>query len=153
MKRLVSLFALSLAACASSDLPTSPPTGERIGEPVDIRPIRTLTTVHTDPESYYNKTLHVTAKVKAVCQKKGCWIQVEDEGNVALVRWETGCGGKYAFPKDSAGERILIQGSFYPKEIDKKDIEHMQEEAGKKVAIPAKGYELNASAVVMLDRQ
>jgi hypothetical protein len=78
-------------------------------------------------------------------------MKVEDEGKVALVRWETGCGGKYAFPLDWTGKRVLIQGSFYPKKVSEADAEHMREEAGRKVDIPRDGYEFNASAVMLLE--
>ncbi len=65
---------------------------------------------------------------------------------------ETGCGGQYSFPKDGAGRRILIQGSFYPKTISPEDAEHLQEEAGRPLEIPLEGYEFNASAVLVLGR-
>ena len=94
----------------------------------------------------------VEATVTAVCKSAGCWMQVEDEGRKAMVRWETGCGGKYAFPADAVGERILIQGSFYPKEISPEDLEHLQGEADEGVTFLAKGYEMNASAVVLTER-
>ena len=64
-----------------------------------------------------DRVVLVEATAKAVCQNAGCWMQVEDGGRTAMVRWETGCGGKYAFPKDIAGRRVLIQGTFYPKTL------------------------------------
>lgn len=138
------------AACATTA--TLPP-GQRLGEPIEARAILPLATVQANPEQHFNQTLLVEAKVVAVCQSMGCWMQVEDGGHKSLVRWESGCGGKYSFPKDAVGERILIQGSFYPKEIKAQDIEHLQEEAGGKVQVAERGYEFNASAVVLLDRQ
>lgn len=150
MKHLAFLPLLVLAACATH---ASIPPGQRLGEPIEARAILPLATVQANPEQHFNQTLLVEAKVVAVCQSMGCWMQVEDGGHKSLVRWESGCGGKYAFPKDAIGERILIQGSFYPKEIKAQDVEHLQEEAGKnKVEVAERGYEFNASAVVLLDR-
>ncbi len=140
-----------LAACAGPA--HAIPSGERVGEAVVAAEIHPLDTIVAKPSDYFERTLLVEAKVNEVCQKAGCWMQVEDaNGKTALVRWETGCGGKYAFPKDTAGERILIQGSFYPKEISPEDAEHMRQEAGGKLEVPEKGFEFNASAVVLLDR-
>jgi len=93
----------------------------------------------------------VEATVEAVCAKKGCWMKVADEGRVAMVRWEAGCGGQYKFPMDAVGKRVLIQGSFYPKSISAEDAEHIAEEAGGKVEIPREGYEFNASSVLILE--
>lgn len=139
-----------LQACGSTT--ATLPAGEHIGEPVEARSIETLSTVQAEPSAFFDRTVLVEATVKAVCQSRGCWMQIEDGGQPALVRWETGCGGKYAFPKDAVGERILVQGSFYEKEISADDAAHMEEEAGRDLDIPAKGYELNASAVLLLDR-
>ena len=141
--------ALLVAACATT---ANLPVGQQVGEPIEARDILPLAVVQADPERHFDQTLLVEAKVVAVCQSMGCWMQVEDGGHKALVRWESGCGGKYSFPKDSAGERVLIQGSFYRKEIKAQDVEHLQEEAGNKVEVAERGYELNASAIVLLDR-
>lgn len=141
---------LLLAACATTK--NEVPSGMQVGEPVVAQEVHRLADVQADPETYFNKTLLVEAEVVAVCQKMGCWIQIQDGAEKAMVRWEAGCGGKYEFPKDAAGERIVIQGSFYPKEISPEDAAHLAEEAGRDVNIPLVGYELNASAVVMVDR-
>lgn len=66
-----------------------------------------------------------------------------------MVRWEAGCGGQYAFPQDSLGRRILIQGSFYPKEISEEDAQHLESEAGGK-PIPRRTWEMNASGVLVI---
>lgn len=147
---ILSIVAFSfLAACGS----VAVPPGQQIGEPVEPREVLTLTAVQEAPSDYYEQTLLVEARVKAVCQKMGCWMQIEHGGQPALVRWETGCGGKYSFPKDAIGERVLVQGSFYPKELSEEDAAHMAEEAGHKLEMPSKLYEMNASAVVLLDRK
>ena len=151
MIRTVLLSSILLTACATGD--GFMPAGEHIGEPMQERQIETLAEVHAAPDAHFEKTLLVEAKITAVCQSKGCWMQVEDAGGVtSMVRWESGCGGKYAFPKDAIGERVLIQGSFYPKEIAKADKEHIESESGGGVVIKEKTFEMNASAVVMLDR-
>lgn len=146
---LALLLPWSLVACASS---ASLPAGERIGD--DIAPVEIVpfAVVDANPSAYFERTLLVEATATAVCQPKGCWMQVEDEGRTALVRWEEGCGGRYSFPRDLAGRRILIQGSFYPKELSAEDARHLEEEAGRPLELPLDGYEFNASAVLVLAR-
>ncbi len=109
-----------------------------------------LAVVDASPEEFFHRTVLIEATATAVCLMKGCWMQVEDHGSKAMVRWETGCGGKYAFPKDIVGKRILIQGSFYPHHIDEADAQHIESESSGGVAIPREGYEINASAVLIL---
>ncbi|MBI5362569.1 MAG: DUF4920 domain-containing protein [Planctomycetes bacterium] len=139
-----------LAACHTT--PTLP-NGTAIGNEMKAQESYRFAVVDATPAKFFNKTVLVEATVKAVCQTKGCWMQVEDQGRSAMVRWETGCGGKFAFPKDAAGKRILIQGSFYPKTISEKDAKHLEEEAGGKLEIKREGYEFNASAVLVVDEQ
>ena len=107
-------------------------------------------TVHSDPSSYFERTLLVEANATAVCQVGQCWMNIEDKGNTARVRWETGCGGKYAFPLEAEGKRVLVQGSFYPKQLTDEEYEHLQAEAGPGVEIERDGYEFNATAVLVL---
>jgi hypothetical protein len=118
---------------------------------MEARPILHFAVVDATPEKFFKQTLLVEASVKVVCQNKGCWMQIEDNGHNAMVRWESGCGGKYAFPKDAAGKRILIQGSFYPKTISPEDVEHLKQESGGKLSVPSETYEFNASSVRILD--
>ncbi len=145
-----SAFALTiLFACQSQ--PTVP-SGQRIGQEIQAQQSVRFAVVDAAPKQFFDKTVLVEAKVKAVCAKKGCWMQVEDEGRTAMVRWESGCGGQYKFPMEAVGKKVLIQGSFYPKTISAEDVEHLQEEAGgAKVVIPREGYEFNASSVLILD--
>jgi hypothetical protein len=127
------------------------PAGQKIGEEIQPQEILTFAQVNSHPSDYFERTLLVEATVKAVCQKMGCWMQIEDQDATALVRWETGCGGKYAFPFDATGKRVVIQGSFYPKEISEADAQHLEEEAGGDLVVELEGYEFNASAVLVLD--
>lgn len=142
------LLAALLAASCSPGPPL--PAGEQIGEEMVPREALAFAVVDADPERYLNRTLLVEATAAAVCAKKGCWMQVEDDGRTALVRWETGCDGKYAFPEDATGRRILIQGSFYAKQLTEEDAQHMEEEASEELVLERDGYEFNASAVLLL---
>lgn len=122
-----------------------------VGGSVQARQRVRLAVVDAEPAKFFDQTLLVEATVVAVCQNRGCWMQIEDDGRKAMVRWESGCGGQYAFPKDAAGKRVLIQGAFYPQKFSEEAVEHMQGETDRAIAIPREGYEFNASAVIVLD--
>jgi hypothetical protein len=143
---LVLLFGLS--ACVT---PAALPTGQAIGDPLVRQDAVRFAVVDANPPAWFERTLLVEATVVAVCQKVGCWMQVEDGGRTAMVRWESGCGGKYAFPPGAVGRRVLIQGSFYPTTISEEDARHLEQEAAEGVEIPREGYEFNASAILVLD--
>lgn len=146
---LLVVLALSAVACVST--PRLPP-GIVVGEAIEPQPVVPFATVDADPSAYFERTVLVEATVVAVCQKAGCWMQVEDQGRRAMVRWETGCGGKYTFPADAIGRRVLVQGSFYPKTISAEDAEHLAEESGGALEVDREGYEFNASSVLLVQR-
>lgn len=147
MRHALPLLLLALAACVT---PAPLPPGQPIGEPIVRQDALRFALVDADPTAHFERTLLVEATIVAVCQKVGCWMQVEDGGRTAMVRWESGCGGKYAFPPGAVGRRVLIQGSFYPKSISEEDAAHLEEEAAEGVVIPREGYEFNASAILVL---
>ena len=154
--RLASLAAPSLTlclalACAAPRADHPPFSGTTVGEPIATSEVVPLATVHDDPEPYFNRVVLVEGTARAVCQKVGCWMQLEDRDRVALVRWESGCGGKYTFPKDAAGKRVLIQGTFYPKQLSESEARHIEGESDRPIVLERDGYELNASAFVLLD--
>lgn len=146
---LVVLLTL-IAACRGT---STTPSGMRIGGELHTRQSVRFAVVDAEPHKFFDQTLLVEATVQAVCQKKGCWMQIADDGHTAMVRWESGCGGKFTFPTDAVGKRVLIQGSFYRKTISEVDAEHIEEEAGHQVDIAREGYEFNASAVLVMDER
>jgi len=156
---LPTLFLALASACSSTptseseSASTTIPSGTPIGEAIENHEIQRFSVIDATPAQFFDRTLLVEAEVVEVCVKKGCWMQISDEGKTAMVRWETGCGGQYAFPLDAVGKRVLIQGSFYPKELSAADREHLIEEAGGKLEIREDPYEFNASAVLILDEQ
>ena len=150
MSRLVSILLVALPLTACSSVPPLP-EGNAIGEPMEVREVVPFAVVDADPEPYFDEQLLVSAEITAVCQSAGCWMQVEDEGRVATVRWETGCGGKYAFPKDAVGKPVIVQGVFYPQEAD---VEHMAAEAGETGGeVAESAYEFNASAILLVGEE
>jgi hypothetical protein len=124
-----------------------------IGEPIQAGDPVKLAAVQADPAAYFEKTILVEATAAAICQAKGCWMTIADgEGEPIWVRWSSGCGGKYAFPKNAAGRRMIVQGSFYEKEIDAAAAEHLaaENETIDKDAIVGKTFEMNATGCVVL---
>lgn len=141
----VALLCLPLACCASvPDLPQ----GSVIGQELSPARVLPFATVDQHPQDHYHQQVLVAGTITAVCQNAGCWMQIEDQGKVATVRWETGCGGEYAFPKDSVGKHVVVQGTLYPKVAD---VEHLAAEAGDEARVQESIYEFNASAILLVD--
>ena len=69
-----------------------------------------------------------SSKVNAVCQKKGCWMKVDINGEESMVRFKD-----YGFfmPKDIAGQEAIIEGVAFIEEVSVDDLKHYAEDDGK----------------------
>lgn len=71
----------------------------------------------------------LTGKVDAVCQKKGCWMNIDlDNGETMKVTFKD-----YGFfvPKDIAGKKVVIEGKALRKVTPVAELKHYAEDAGK----------------------
>ncbi len=67
------------------------------------------------------------AQVKDVCQKKGCWMNLDMGEKEAMVRFKD-----YGFfmPKDIAGQDVIVNGKAYVEEMSVDDQRHYAEDGG-----------------------
>lgn len=71
----------------------------------------------------------VTGSIEEVCQKKGCWMNINLGNNQSMkVRFKD-----YAFfvPKDAAGQTVFIEGYAYNDTVSVAELKHYAEDAGK----------------------
>lgn len=138
------------------ELPTvweMPQGAVALGKPVTQPQSLRLAEIQNNFTPYLQKTVLLEATAEKICQAKGCWMTVVDgEGAPIWVRWASGCGGEFAFPKDAAGKRMVVEGTLAEKEISAEDAEHIAGESpGMDAAkIAGKTFEINATACVVL---
>jgi RecJ-like exonuclease len=150
MRTVAVVLVALLSACRST---SSTPDGVRIGGEIHTQQSVRFSVVEAQPDQFVDQTLLIEGTVQAVCQKRGCWMQIADGGGgTAMARWAKGCGS-FAFPMDSVGKRVLVQGAFYRKTFSQEAVEHMQSEAGRDLEIARDGYELATTAVIVLDER
>jgi len=71
----------------------------------------------------------ITGTVTGVCQKKGCWLQVDiGEGKTMRVRFKD-----YAFfvPKNISGKTVVLDGHAYNSTTSVDQLRHYAQDAGK----------------------
>lgn len=103
------------------------------------------------PEDTLN--IKVTADVKSVCQKKGCWMKLKlPENKNTFVRFKD-----YGFfmPKDIKDQNVIVRGKAYVKKQSVKDLRHYAKDAGKskqeveKITDPKRTYAFMADGVLV----
>ena len=82
--------------------------------------------------------------VSAVCQTKGCWMELKQGDQAVHVTFE---GYSFFVPKDSASKAVKLEGRVVVKQPKPDEVEHMQAEgagtsAASKVQVVATGVEL-----------
>ena len=153
------LLGLALGACSEASPPpkpdpsaaaplkadaASPKAAERqgFGAPLGASSERvTLSELVREPARYADKTVRVEGKVSAVCQSRGCWLELGDETSAAHVKLK---GHSFFVPKDARGKRAEVEARVFPS-VDKGHCEQEAEEQTghlAKVELEATGVEL-----------
>lgn len=125
------------------------------GAPLSDRAATSLSEVLEDPTTYADEEVLVAGKVRRVCARKGCWMEVSEslaeDAPGARVTFED-----YAFfvPTTSAGHDARIEGTVVVNQVEPERVEHLESEGGTfrekkadgsaaEVQIVAKGVELS----------
>jgi|694.fasta_scaffold132259_3 hypothetical protein len=132
MKHLL-LSIVSMLVMSATMIAQQTKTGSTFGDaPSAGKPV-TLSAAVTGKS--FNAPLQLTATVREVCQKKGCWMIMADGKTTVRVTFKD-----YGFfvPKDLAGRSVLVEGVLTETVISEADARHYAEDAGKPKAEIAK---------------
>ena len=153
---MVAAISITLVASCAREQPSGPfavPNGATLigNAPTQVSPI-SLAAIQKEPAAYVGKKVLIQATAEDVCQGKGCWMTVKSDGPAIWVRWSTGCGGEFAFPKDVAGKKVVIEGTLREKEMTPEEAQHLAAESKEMNAaeIAGKTFEIDAVSCVVL---
>ncbi len=79
------------------------------------------------PEAHTAAPQAFKGRITEVCQNKGCWLVLEDNGAFARVFMS---GHSFSVPKESRSTAI-VYGTLSVKQLDPKEIEHLASEGSK----------------------
>ncbi|MDW8480051.1 MAG: DUF4920 domain-containing protein [Xanthomonadales bacterium] len=88
------------------------------GEAVPIGAALAAPAAHAGPAKY-------RGRIARVCQTKGCWMVLEEDGRWARVMTRH----RFFLPKDAAGTAVVF-GELAEVEVDPKQARHLAEEDG-----------------------
>jgi hypothetical protein len=122
MRVAVVSLALAWGLVAGCDRGGKPQT---FGAPLAAGPVVTLADLASKRAAYRNQTVTSAGEVTFVCQEKGCFMEVEDNGVSANVRVHDHA---FSFPKGSAGRKARFTGRVtYLWEGKETDDQHLAE--------------------------
>ena len=112
-------------------------------------------TALSNPQDYTDKTIRLSGTITDVCQKKGCWMVIEDNGlHMRVLMKDHG----FAVAKDAAGKSCDIEGVIIAKEENPEETEHYASESSPGTVIPEKAkagttvYQFHATGVQLVQR-
>ncbi|MCX6139354.1 MAG: DUF4920 domain-containing protein [Candidatus Kapabacteria bacterium] len=127
MKKIVSMLVVSFVLVAFAPQEPAPAKkGQEYGGGVHSATVLSLKRAVADRR--FNTRIAVSAHVREVCKKKGCWMILADSGTSVRVTFK-----EYAFfmPKDLGGKRVVVEGVMSEEVLSEADARHYAEDAGR----------------------
>jgi hypothetical protein len=106
--------------------------GNKIG---NKSPTVSLEEIFKNPGKYENKKIIIVGTVDAVCQKKGCWMELVPAAGEQGVRVRFKDYGFFV-PKDAKGYKVRAEGKIKLVTLTKTDADHYEEEGARLVRSP-----------------
>lgn len=94
-------------------------------------------------EKYAGKPQRYSGRITEVCQKEGCWMVLEDNGQSARVMMRE---HKFAVPKDASGS-AEVYGVLSRNILSPEAVKHMQEESKNGLPVAEVEYRIVADGV------
>lgn len=88
--------------------PAPPPAALHLGAPIEgAAKEAPLAAVAAAPARYGDAPVITSGTIEAVCQHKGCWMELRDEGGEAHVKM---AGHSFFVPRSAKGKRARVMG-------------------------------------------
>ncbi|MFO0649507.1 MAG: DUF4920 domain-containing protein [Polyangiales bacterium] len=81
---------------------------QHFGEAITLTESTALAAIAQNPSRFSGQTVRTEGVVSAVCQSRGCWMQISDAEQRVHVRMH---GHSFFVPRDSTGRRARVQGT------------------------------------------
>jgi hypothetical protein len=94
----------AVAADAISDF-----VGTAYGEPLTLTALTPVSAILDDPAAYIGQRVLVQGMVVAVCESKGCWMDIASDREFEKIQIKVD-DGVIVFPLTAKGKRALVEG-------------------------------------------
>lgn len=160
------MIASALAACNTQMAKTNATTatnkevkGQNFGSNITADGAVNYTDLLTQIQGKDSVEAKVVGTVDAVCQMKGCWMNIaaEKAGQPEMMVQFKDYG--FFVPKNIAGRKVIMQGFAYRSVTPVDELRHYAEDAGKtkeeieKITQPKEELKFLASGVLLVDEQ
>ncbi len=103
----------------------------KYGSEITLEEKTNISDILNSPEDFVDKKVLVEGEVLDVCQKMGCWMELQSdiEGEKIKIKVKD---GDIIFPVEAKGQTALVEGTVYKIELTQEEaaeyLEHVAEE-------------------------
>ncbi|MFT5264342.1 MAG: hypothetical protein ACI8YQ_003088 [Polaribacter sp.] len=152
---LIVILSIGLFSCNSS-VKTSGTTGvEYFGAKIDDKNVMPYAKLVSEMGTNDSLAVKVKGRVAEVCQAKGCWMSIVEEGKEDMfVKFKD-----YGFfmPLDISGKEVIMEGYAFREVTSVEELQHYAEDEGKSpeeiaaITQPEEELKFMASGVILLN--
>lgn len=136
-----------IAFCLTALLPALAVAGSYGLEPMPAGEATPVQAAIADFDKHAEGRQKFSGRIVEVCQRKGCWVVLEDQGESVRVMMHD---HKFDVPKDSSGPAV-VYGQLERKELSEDHRQHLEEESTRGMEVAKVEYRIDAFAVEIAD--
>jgi hypothetical protein len=96
-------------AAAAPAFDVSSFTGTTYGEPLTLTELTPVSAILSDPAAFIGQRVLVKGMVVAVCEEKGCWMDIASDKEFEKIQVKVD-DGVIVFPLTAKGKQALVEG-------------------------------------------
>lgn len=93
----------------------------------EAREVTPLADIVASPDRFAGQVVKTEGEIAAVCQSRGCWMEIRTDANSPGVRVPM-AGHSFFLPRDLAGARATIEGTVQIAQLSDEDRAHLESE-------------------------
>jgi hypothetical protein len=133
--------------------------GTLYGEPLTLEEVTPISAILGDPEAYVGDRVLVEGMVVAVCEMRGCWLDIASDREFEKIQIKVD-DGEIVFPMTAQGKTALVEGVVEVLELTYEEAveaaRHKAEEHGEEfdpstVTGPETTYRIRGHGAVITD--
>jgi len=109
--------------------------GNKYGKELSLKEKTKISAILENPKEFVGKKVHVEGNVVAVCEKRGCWIELASDKPFQKIKVKVK-DGEIVFPLEEKGKSAVVEGQVYEIKMTKEQAlasaENEAKEHGKK---------------------
>ena len=135
---VATLVVLSFTACqkaevAQDEASSASIVGTTYGEELTLTDVTPVSLILDNPTDYVGETVLVEGMIVAVCENKGCWLDIASDREFEKIQIKVD-DGVIVFPMTARGHKALVEGNVEELQLTaeqaKAAAEHRAEEYG-----------------------